>query len=203
MPGHRTKKVATILGLSLMLPLLAGCGFTPIYADSDRTLTTSLASIALVPIRSPEQASYVLENELRDFISNDAGTPQYDLEVVLKERRKSVAVTSQAQTARFEYNLEGEYTLTNRETGKKYRNEKSAVTSYGIVKSQYASYVGQEDAIRKAAITLADKMETDLVLYFKGQVNGVEIEANETFKTPTVRESLKEQQLQEILGEDY
>ncbi len=46
-------------------------------------------------------------------------------------------------------------------------------------------------------------METDLVLYFKGQVNGVEIEANETFKTPTIRESLKEQQLQEILGEDY
>ncbi len=196
------QSMATVAALLSILPLLSACGFTPLYADSDEALSRSLTAINVMPISQPEFAGYVLENEIRDFVKSGT-TPRYDLAVQLKERRKSAAVTSDAQTARFEYVLTGKYTLTDLETGKRYRNEKSAITSYGSVTSQYASYVGQEDAIRKAAIKLADKMETDLVFYFKGQVDGTEIGADEKFKEPTEQESLKEKQIQEILGEDF
>ena len=198
----KNKAALSLLFLGSITPALSSCGFQPIYADSDRVLSTTLNQIEVLPILTPELASYVLENEIGNSISAMGGR-KYTLEVKLKDRRRSAAVTSTAQTARFEYTLNGVYTLTNLEDGKKYRNEKTAVTSYGIVTSQYASKVAQEDAIRKAAIQLADQMETDLVLYFKGQVSGTEISSDEKFKEPTEQETLREKQLEEILGEDY
>ncbi len=191
------------LGLfAIALPALSACGFTPLYADTDQSINNSFAAIRINPIRDPEQASYVLESQLRDFISSTASA-RYDLAVTLREKRRSVAVTSQAQTQRFEYTLEAKYVLTELQTGKRYQNEKSAITSYGIVPSQYASQVGREDAILKAGVKLADKIETDLVLYFKGQIEGVELEAGEEFATPSDEESLREKQIQEILGDEF
>ncbi len=186
----------------LALPLLSACGFTPLYADNDQELTRSLAQVNILPIRQPETASFVLENELRDLTSRTA-TTRYDLAVNLRERRRSVAVTGDAQTARFEYTLTAGYTLSDNETGQRYRNAKSVVTSYGIVPSQYASLVAQEDAIRKAAIELAQQIEFDLVFYFKGQIEGTQIEAGEEFEEQDEQETFQERQIQEILGEDF
>ncbi|MCI5044529.1 MAG: LPS assembly lipoprotein LptE [Aquisalinus sp.] len=196
------KNVAAITTLLLSVPLLSACGFTPLYADNDQELTRSLAAVNILPIRQPETASYVLENELRDFTSRTAIT-RYDLSVNLRERRRSVAVTGNAQTARFEYTLSAGYTLSDNQTGQRYRNAKSVVTSYGIVPSQYASLVAQEDAIRKAAIELAQQIEFDLVFYFKGQIEGTQIEAGEEFEAQDEQETFQERQIQEILGEDF
>ncbi|WP_306251964.1 LPS assembly lipoprotein LptE [Parvularcula sp. IMCC14364] len=196
------KMICTSAALVISAPFLSACGFTPLYADNDQELTRSLAEVNILPIREPETASYVLENELRDFSSRTAAT-RYDLQVGLRENRKSVSVTGNAQTARFEYTLLGTYTLTDNETGQRYRNSKSVITSYGIVPSQYASLVAQEDASRKAAIELAQQIEFDLVFYFKGQIEGTQVEAGQEFEEQTQQETLQERQIQEILGEDF
>lgn len=202
MLNRSLRAACSVLLIAATAPALSACGFTPLYADNDQSLTRALAEINVLPIRQPELASYVLESEMKDFTSSTART-RYDLSVELEERRQSVAVTSQAQVARFEYRLTAVYTLLDNDSGKRYRNSKSVVTSYGIVASQYSSLVGQEDAIRKAAVELAQVIETDLVFYFRGQVDGTEVEAGQEFLDRPDEESLRQKELDDILGEEF
>jgi LPS-assembly lipoprotein len=153
--------VVTVLALGV-----SACGFTPLYQESEANFRESLAGISVQPISEPANVGYQLEQELAKRVTSEKGV-QYDLKIDLKETKQSVALTSADRTTRFNYVLTAKYVLTDVATGEKYNNSKYVVTSYGVVPSHYASLVGEEDATRKAAIELANKIELDLVLYFK------------------------------------
>ena len=170
--------IRTSLTILILAPALSACGFTPLYADRDLNLTEALSGISVARIVEPADAGFILEKELRDRFAT-AGTARYDLKVDLRERRSTLAVTREANIVRNNYTLTANYTLTNRTTGEKYTNSRFAVTGYGIVPSQYASLVGQEDAIRKAAIDVAEQIELDLVLYLKGSPGAADVSTEE------------------------
>lgn len=158
------KLLSTLFALTC---LLSACGFSPLYADKNLNLTSNLASINIARIAEPATAGYILENELKDRFAS-AGTARYDLNIKLTERRTSLAVTGDANIVRSNYTLTAKYEIIEKATGKVYENTKFSITGYGIVPSQYASLVGQEDAIRKTAINLAEQIELDLVLFLRG-----------------------------------
>ncbi|MGV6802056.1 MAG: LPS assembly lipoprotein LptE [bacterium] len=157
-----------LLVIPILLLMLSACGFTPIYAERDSGVLSGMAAIELHPVLTPEKASFIFQSEMTDRLQA-TGTPRFDLEVELKERRVSLAVTRSEDTIRYSYELTAKYKITDRITGQTYNNEKSAASSYGIVSSQYASLIGEEDAIRKATLSLIDQIELDLILYMKNR----------------------------------
>lgn len=158
----------TVFVTALLALGLSGCGFTPIYAERDGNILAGMSSIRMAPVLVPERAGYAFQTAMAERLQND-GSAKYDLDLELKERRTSLAVTRAEDTIRYSYELTAKYTITDRESGETYKNEKTARASYGVVASQYASLVGEEDAVRKAAQDLADQVELDLVLYLKNR----------------------------------
>lgn len=157
-----------ILSFALVAALLTACGFQPIYADRSGNIQSALAGVEVTPITDPPRVGYQLQQELDQRFGEGEET-RYALDIRLSERRDAVAVTRSADTVRFNYELRARYTLRDTRTGEEYEGRKETFASYGIVSSQYSSLVAQEDAIRKAAIDLADQIELDLVLYLRNQ----------------------------------
>ena len=168
------------IALSALLLATTACGFTPLYAEKDMRVANGLSSIYVVPIPAPEKPGFQLQNALNDRLA-PSGTPEFDLKVVLRETRESLAVTQSANTIRYNYKIDARYTLTQRGTANKWQGRVTAVSGFGVVKSQYASLVGEDDAVRKAVLELADKLEIELALFIRGartKIEPVEAEAD-------------------------
>ena len=147
--------------------LVAGCGFTPLYAERNGQLSAGLSAIEVEPILSPDRAGFELQKALRERLQPD-GTVQYVLRVDARETRETLAVTQAGNIVRNNYRLTARYTLTDRQTREKRQGTVTSVAGYGAVASQYASMVGEDDAVRKAASEVADKMEIELALFLRG-----------------------------------
>ena len=154
--------------LFLLAATSSSCGFTPLYATSGEGIRSEMRGVRVGAVTGPPDAAYYAEDALRDVLPG-TGAAQYDLRVQLRDQRRAVAVTRQANTTRFDYVLNARYSLRNLETDEVRQNTIQTVVSYGVVESQYASLVGREDAVRRAALDLARRVETDVALYLKGR----------------------------------
>ncbi len=153
----------------LLIPLLSACGFTPLYGELENgsTLQDRLAKIAVADITEPATTGYMFQRELKKRLG-EAQAAEFDLIVLLKESRISVAVTGEANTNRFSYTLRASYKLVHRDTEKTFKGTLSATNGYGIVPSQYSSLVGEEQARRKSIEDLASQLEMELILALRG-----------------------------------
>jgi LPS-assembly lipoprotein len=150
--------------------LLSACGFTPLYATGGDSIAGEMREVFVGDVSGPPDASYYVSDSLRDVLPDEAGAEmRYRLRVALRDQRRAIAVTRAAATTRYDYVLNAAYTLTDLDTGAVRRHELETVVSYGVVASQYASLVGREDAVRRAATDLARRIETDVALYLKGR----------------------------------
>ena len=166
-PGA-TRGLMGVLVAPLLLLALAACGFSPLYATTDEGIRSEMRGVTVGQVTGPPDAAYFAEDALRDVLPG-RGQATYTLDVQLRDQRRAVAVTRAANTTRFDYVLNARYALRDVETGEVRRNTISTTVSYGVVESQYASLVGAEDAVRRAAVDLARRVETDVALYLKGR----------------------------------
>ena len=167
-PEGEAGALRRVLPAPLIL-LLAACGFSPLYATDADGIRSEMRGVVVGSVTGPPDAAYYTEDALRDALPGGADTARYTLEIALRDARQAVAVTRQANTTRFDYLLNARYTLRDLETGEARQNTIRTTVSYGVVESQYASLVGREDAVRRAALDLARRVETDVALYLKGR----------------------------------
>lgn len=157
------------LALAFLLACSA-CGFSPLYqTTADSNIEASLGEITLAEMSGPDQAARLLLDEMQRTLPLKPSGGRYDLRIKTSERRRSVVVTRAAETTRFDYDLRANYVLTDTETGARRRQSLNALVNYGIVDSQFASLVGEREAIRRAAQELARKIEIDIALFLKGR----------------------------------
>ena len=164
----RRRTLATLAGLAL-LPSLQACGFSPLYATDEGGIRSELRSVAIGEVAGPPDIAYYTQGALTDALPRGDAAPRYTLAMSLREQTRAIAVTRSSDTTRFDYQVRAAYTLTDNETGAQRRNSVQSVVSYGVVASQYASLVGREDAVRRAALDLSRRIETDVALYLKGR----------------------------------
>ncbi len=144
---------------------LAGCGFKPIYAVADNGAAPLNQRIVIGAVQAPEEIHPMVVGALTDRIAVKNGeTADYELTVSAKERAERLAVQIDATVTRYNYRLNANYTLINLRTGKKITGSAKAVTSYNIVSSQYSTLFAERAAREKAARTLAEEIERDLLL---------------------------------------
>ncbi len=158
--------------------LLGGCGFHPLYAVPDMpngAMQADLRAIYVEPV--PERLGYQLRNQLIDLLDGQ-GEPagaRYHLRVTLSTKSEAIGVQSQTapggitQTAITRYNdkITADYELVDSKTNAVVtRGVETGLTSYNVLSSPYATLAVQQDADRRAAEDIADRIRIDLAVWF-------------------------------------
>lgn len=161
--------------------LLAGCGFHPLYATPDMPKGQMQADLKSIYVdQVPERLGYELRNQLIDLLdakSESAGA-RYVLKVTLTTRSDAIGVQSQSapggvtQTAITRYNdkITADFELIDVKNNTAItRGIETGLSSYNVLASPYATLAVQQDADRRAAQDIADRIRIDLAVWFAQQ----------------------------------
>lgn len=147
-----------------------GCGFHPLYgmADSHGAARQVFSSIYVDPIEG-ERIGYQLRN---DLIGNLQGTERpeqarYRLKVSADQYVQAIAVENNSAVTRFNYTLNAHYELSESKSGKILKSgTETTLSAYDVVASPYATQVAQNDAQRRGADDVAQRIQIQLAVYF-------------------------------------
>lgn len=157
------------LALVLAGSLLYGCGFRPLYGNSEANadVTRSMAQVSVALI--PDRVGQKLRNFLLDRI-NPAGEPthpRYSLTVETSTSRTDLGIERDETATRAILILNAEYSLLDIATQKPViRGSLQSTNSFNIVDSDFATLSAENDALERAAREVSDDLKTRLGLYF-------------------------------------
>lgn len=155
---------------SLSLLVLTACGFKPLYATGEEgALGGALAEIELGSVRGPDESRDQMRTVLARRLPEAPEEQRFTMSVQLRERTQAVSVNIDSNARRFNYTLIASVAYTDKKTKQRRRQNLQSVSSFAVVPSQYASLVAREDAVRRAVIDLARKIEIDAALYAEGR----------------------------------
>lgn len=148
------RRAAALLPL---LPLLAGCGFTPLYAQNG--VGASLQSVA-VETPGHSRTAYFLRQSLDDELGRDReAAPLYRLTTTVTENRFPLGVRINNVASRYEVDLTVVWRLLDAGTGAQLTAGVTPVrVSYASADPPYAGVAAEEDGIERAAREAAVRM---------------------------------------------
>ncbi|HWD26849.1 MAG TPA: LPS assembly lipoprotein LptE [Rhizomicrobium sp.] len=172
-------KRAAVLLLAITL---CGCGFHPLYGGVNGRMAATLSTIYVEPV--PDRIGYELRNTMIDLLDGPGSTSgaQYRLKMGLTETSQGIAlqnavapgdstvITRYNDTLKVTYTLYdmgGKVVISGVETGLSTYNV--LPTGTGIAASPQANYgtlAGQQDADKRAAEDIAERIRLDLNVYF-------------------------------------
>ena len=150
--------------LVAILPLLAGCGFRPLYGDPG--LEPQLSAIYVEPV--PDNEGYALRNTLIDLLGSDGreAGKRYHLRLLLKSTNQGVALQNDATITRYNDTLDVTWVLTGGDGKAIASGTQSSLSSYNVADSPYATQAAREDSDRRAAQDIAERIRIDLAAWF-------------------------------------
>ena len=153
---------------------LSACGFHPLYGKyGNGSADNTFRSIYIEPI--PERVGYQLRSDLLDLFnapSAPAGAG-YRLKIELKADEKGLALQENASVTRYSYHLTARYQLLKVGTTDVIKKGViHSLTSYNVVQSPYATVVADKDAQERAAQDVAERLRTELAVYFLNMAEG-------------------------------
>jgi len=154
----------------VMIGLLAGCGFRPLYGEAavGRTTTTSeLASIEVAAIS--DRVGQNVRNHLIDHLTPKGKTPgtRYRLNVLLTPSQEGIALTRDEAATRINYQLRGKFVLVELSSGREIlQGSARSIAVYNVVSADYATLTAEADAERRAAREISDEIKTRLAVFF-------------------------------------
>ena len=162
--------VRNLLLLFIIIPTLAACGFTPMYAQSDSTGTvkSNLSQIEISII--PDRSGQYLRNELIDrfYISGYPNNPKYQLTVSpIVERISDFDITVESEATRQQIKLSTVLRLKDLETNAEVLTRSvTSITSNNILESEFSTLITEQSARDAALNDLARQIERQIALYF-------------------------------------
>jgi LPS-assembly lipoprotein len=153
--------------IALGLPLLAGCGFTPLYATTG--VTPGLAHVEVV---TPDgRTGHLLSEDLQDSLAIDRKVPaQYRLALAVDEIRYARGLSTEQVATWYELSVKVSYSLIDIPSGKTLTAGVTPISvSYNAVSDPYAGIVAQQDGQKRAASEAAQRIRIALASYFASQ----------------------------------
>jgi LPS-assembly lipoprotein len=167
---HDAKGMLKALVAGAMLPALAACGLSPMYAGGTGTATTQgLAAIEIPAIQG--RGGWLVKNAL-DARFGMAGqtTPQYRLDVRLDDSLEALGVLNDDTISRERRILRARYQLVDLVSGSVLLDA-TAGSDAGIdvVSSEYATIAAEQKALENLALDVAERMATQVSLTLRAQ----------------------------------
>lgn len=160
------KKLAALALISTIFGVLTGCGFQPMYGPS---LSPQLASIYVEPVG--ERDGYELRNTLIDLLGSNGQMrgKRYRLTITLTETNQGVALRNDAAITRYNDTIAANFVLTDLNGKTVTEGSQTSLTAYNVTSSPYATLVSQQDADKRAAQDIAQRIRLDLAAFFRQQ----------------------------------
>jgi LPS-assembly lipoprotein len=160
-------------GLLLGIPLLASCGFQPLYADrGGATAADQLAAVRIEPM--PDRSGQELYNALRDGLNplGRPASPDYVLRVQLEETSEELALRTDETATRVNLTLTAAFALLPVD-GKEpvFQGVSRTTTAYNVLTSPYATLTSSEDARSRALGDLAREIRQRLAIFLTRQAS--------------------------------
>jgi LPS-assembly lipoprotein len=157
--------------------LLTSCGFNPLYGGGKNAEMAQQRgqdynlSIAVIP----NQEGVLLRNLLIDLFYKNGypQSPRYDLVVSpVTETEVSLAIAKTSESTRSQLRQVAHFELRDRATNSVVlARDISAISSYNILVSEFATRVTEKNARENGLKDLARQIELQLGLYFKNSQN--------------------------------
>jgi len=152
---------------------LVGCGFHPLYGNAvvGSSLGRKLSTVYVEPITDFGVANtgYELRNALINYLDSSEGA-RYHLKVTMRVTTRGLALLTNASVTRYNDTLLVNYALTDTETGEVVaKGTETGHSAYNVVTSPYSTLIAQQDADRRAAQDIAERLRIDLGVYFEQQ----------------------------------
>ena len=160
-------------GLLLGIPLLASCGFQPLYADrGGATAADQLAAVRIEPM--PDRSGQELYNALRDGLNplGRPASPDYVLRIELEEISEELALRTDETATRVNLTLTAAFALLPVD-GKEpvFQGVSRTTTAYNVLTSPYATLTSSEDARSRALGDLAREIRQRLAIFLTRQAS--------------------------------
>ena len=158
--GRKRRFVHTLALLVPFAGALAGCGFSPMYADGDGTPADSTAIFDVAP--ASDRATQILRNELlRGIAPEQARRAPWLLDVSVREEETAVLSSRARGTLQKRYRMSASFELRDKTTRRPLLRGKSfADAYYTITRQHFADINARMQAQRAAARQLADDLRT-------------------------------------------
>lgn len=152
--------------LILMLPLLAACGFTPVYGPGG----TGSALQNRVLVTAPEDRySFVLTREIETRLGR-AKNAAYGLDVTITTTQERLAIDPEGNTTRFNLVGVADYALRDIASGQIVTSGTvENFTGYSATGTTVATLAGEQDAQDRLMTILAEQIVTRLYAADLGQ----------------------------------
>lgn len=145
--------------LLIALPLLAACGFTPVYGPGG--VGNALQNNLMVDEPSTRQG-FFLTRQIEDRLGR-AADPAYGLSVKLKTSEEGLAIDGDGDIERYDILGSADYVLRNLTTGAIVSSGTvNGFTGYSTTGTTVASLSAQRDATERLMTQLADQIVTRL-----------------------------------------
>jgi LPS-assembly lipoprotein len=156
--------------LLLLLPPLAACGFSPLYAEREETEEPGLAAIKVLPIK--DRIGQMLEMALRgSFNPRDrAVDTQYTLAVTLSVSRYDLGIQRDATATRGRVDVYATMELKDAKTDKViYTSRAQSTSSFNILDDAYSAQVAEDDARVRTVRDLTDEIRARMALFLRSR----------------------------------
>ncbi len=168
---RETLRFAGFAALAGIGPLLAACGFKPLYGGGkDAGTAAGLSQVKIVPIA--ERSGQLLYNDLRERMNPTGvpGDPQWILTVDLIELQEDILFASDETPTRTNVVQRAEYTLTRTLDDQVVLNGVSQVTTgYNILENEFATLNSELDARTRGVGQIAYEIATRLAVFMSEQ----------------------------------
>lgn len=150
--------------------LLSGCGFHPLYGGANGGMSAALSSIYVEPVS--ERLGYELRNTMIDLLDGPgtAGGASYRLKLGLSENTQGIALQNDATITRYNDALTVTYELTDMAGHVVTKGTETGLSAYNVLPSSsnanYGTLAAQQDADKRAAQDIAERIRLDLNVYF-------------------------------------
>ncbi|HEY4944194.1 MAG TPA: LPS assembly lipoprotein LptE [Rhizomicrobium sp.] len=149
---------------------LAGCGFHPLYGGLNSGMQKTLATIYVEPM--PDKIGYELRNTMIDLLDGPgtASGAAYRLKLDVTQTTQGIALQNDATITRYNDTLKVSYTLTDMSGKVVTKGIETGLSAYNVLPSgpnaNYGTLAAQQDADRRAAADIAERIRLDLNVYF-------------------------------------
>lgn len=161
----RVLRLMTLCAVTALPVLLAGCGFVPLYAQQGLT-----ANLSQVAIETPDtRTGFFLGKELKNSLGEDTSKERpYKLTVTVAESHYGVGYRVDDTSTRSELTANIGYVLKDMKTQRRLTQGNFTETvTYNASSSPFTGIVSQQGAQERVAANAAQKIQTDLAIYFR------------------------------------
>lgn len=156
------------LAILLCLTALAGCGYQPLYAETQSGVAISEELAAVKVEIIPDRRGQILRNYLLQSLnpSGQPDSPDYSLRVNVSEVRQDLGIQDDATRTRSNLRVTATYTLNTVGGERVTSGTITSITSYNVLADEFATLSAERAARDRALRQLSEDIRTRLALHF-------------------------------------